>query len=542
MSFGLKQLSSDQYRQIVDELWASQNKCCYISGKQIDLNLHRDELDIDHVIPTRDGGKDDKSNWALTFRHYNRSKQASDLRVARILARYGDLRDSVSDPRGVNLGHVLTQAKGAQHPLKFSVDREAGALRYSLVATGDATVRSAELWRDELSGMDHTFMLMPIKYLYHDDRLNPRGIGNNIRGLIEEFFRGFPQLHVPLAWIDTTEEGGSRIRIFDGQHKAAAQILLGMKALPVRVFVDPNTDRLLAANTHAGTTLRQVAFDKATQRHLGASILRDRIERFRQDRGHPDDYSSFTEQQLVDHFRGEQAQMRRYIIDAQRNEITYHAENRLRDFIEMGGKGTERPISYSSIEKAVYSQMIFGGMLDTPDDHMVDAGENPRDLEREQIVRFLNLVADHVYTGKYDPAVGSAKLESKVQKGEDVPDDHLRAHRMGREEILYAWVELAMIVCQTSVVAAGRPWDKDRPFHRPLSDAVWQSLENFIVNLSRLPLWKNRALSATVFGGKQNFQFWKDAFANGSANQILILAGGGVNLIELMKPPSAGMQ
>lgn len=536
MSFGLKQLSAADRATLIAELWAAQNGACYISGKAIDLTLHANEIDVDHVIPTRDGGKDDKSNWALTLSHFNRSKQASDLRIARILARYEALKEGVTDPRGVNLGHILASVGGGSHPLQFQLQE--GALRYSLAATGDPSIQSVPLWTDVLSKLRHAFVMLPIEYLFHDDRLNPRGIGNNLRGLVEEFFRGFPQLHVPLAWIDTNEQGGTRVRIFDGQHKAAAQILLGIKALPVRIFVDPDPDLLLTANTHAGTTLRQVAFDKATQRHLGASILRDRIERFRTDRNHPDDYSSFTEQQLVDHFRGEQAQMRRYIIDAQRNDITYHVANDLRDFIEMGGKGTERPISYSSIEKSLYSQMIFGGMLDTPDDHKVEIGENPRDLERDQIVKFMNLIAKHIYIGQYDFGVGSAKLESKVQKKEPIPDAHLRAHRMGREEILNSWVDLALNVGQTSMIALGKVWDRDRPFHRPLPDSVWASIENFIVNFSRLPLWQNRSLSATIFGGKQNSQFWKEAFASGSANGIHILPGGGVSLIELMRPPS----
>ncbi|QPQ54664.1 HNH endonuclease [Allosphingosinicella flava] len=538
MSLGLRQLSAGDRKTLIQELWASQNGKCYISDSAIDLLLHEHDLDIDHVIPTRDGGKDDKSNWALTFSSYNRSKQASDLRIARILARLEAMRSGITDPRGINLGHILDHSQGGRHPLKFQLSQDKAAISYSYAAVGDPSIRSAPLFRDKLSDLEYVFLHLPIEYLFHDDTLNPRGIGNNIRGLIEEFFRGFPQLHVPLGWIDTTEEGGSRVRIFDGQHKAAAQILLGVRALPIRLFVNPDRDLLLTANTRAGTTLRQVAFDKATQRHLGASILRDRVLRFLSDRQHPSDYTSFTEQQLVDHFKGEQAQMKRYIIDAQRNDVTYHPDNRLRDFIEMGGKGTERPISYSAVEKAIYSQMIFGGMLDTPADYKSEAGENPRDLEREQIVRFLNLVAAHIYVGFYDFEVGSGKIESKVQKGEVVPDEHLRAHRMGREEILYAWIELAMIVCQTSVIAGGKTWDKDRPFHKPLSEQVWKSLEHFVINFSRLPLWKNRSLSATIFGGKQNFQFWKDAFATGTANGIHILAGGGVSLIDLMNEPS----
>lgn len=536
MSFGLRALSGPERDQVVQELWQAQNGKCFISEKPIDLELQRGSLDIDHVIPTRDGGKDDISNWALAFSHYNRSKQATDLRVARVLARFEALKADVDDARGVNLGHVLGSVGGATR--KFAIKVGAEDISYSLADIGETSVVTAPLWTDQLSGLKHTFVKLPIEYLHHDDRLNPRGIGSNIRGLIIEFFHKFPQLHVPLAWLDTAENGGGKIRIFDGQHKAAAQILLGVRELPVRLFVDPDPDLLLTANTHAGTTLRQVAFDKATQRHLGASILLDRIERFRIERALAQDYSSFTEQQLVEHFKGEQAQMRRYIIDAQRNDITYHADNRLRDFIEMGGKGTERPLSYSAIEKAVYSQTIHGGMLDTPDDHKSEAGENPRDVERDQIVRLLNIVADKIYTGQWDPSIGSGKLESKVQQNIDVPENHLRAHRMGREEILQAWIELVLSVCQTVVISSGQFWDKDKPFHKILPETVWQNVSNFVGNFAQLPLWKNRALSSTVFGGKQNVQFWKNAFSSGSANGITILAGGGINVLELMKPPA----
>lgn len=536
MSLGLKQLSNEQRRQLINDLWSCQNGKCFISEKPIDLALHGDQLDVDHVIPTRDGGKDDRSNWALAFSHYNRSKQAADLRVARVLVRFERLKESADTVRGVNLGHVLGDAGGAKHQLPVDLAAP-GLLRTSLAAVGSTEVLELPVWTDQLSGLRYCFAHLPIEYLFHDDRLNPRGIGSNIRALVIEFFSKLPQLHVPLAWIDSTESGGARVRVFDGQHKAAAQVLLGVRQLPVRIFVDPDPDLLLTANTHAGTTLRQVAFDKATQRHLGASILLDRIDRFREDRGLPADYTSYTEQQLVDHFKGEQSQMRRYVLDAQRNDITYHPQNRLRDFIEMGGKGTERPLSYSAVEKAIYSQTIYGRMLETPDDHKAEAGENPRDLEREQIVRFLNIIADRIYIGGWDPEIGSGKLESKVQNGQDVREDHLRAHRMGKEEILQAWVGLALAVCQTVVISSGSIWDIERPFQRLLPETVWGSLDNFVVNFSRLPLWKNRALSSTVFGGKQNMQFWKDAFANGTANQIQILPGGGINLVELMKAP-----
>jgi hypothetical protein len=60
------------------------------------------------------------------------------------------------------------------------------------------------IWVDELSGMRTTFLRLPLEYLHHDHKINPRAIGNSIPGLIEEFHRKRPQLHIPLAWIDTT--------------------------------------------------------------------------------------------------------------------------------------------------------------------------------------------------------------------------------------------------------------------------------------------------------------------------------------------------
>ena len=52
------------------------------------------------------------------------------------------------------------------------------------------------------------------------------------------------------------------VKVFDGQHKAAAQILLGAQELPVRVFLEPDTNVFSQANTNAGGKLRQVAFER----------------------------------------------------------------------------------------------------------------------------------------------------------------------------------------------------------------------------------------------------------------------------------------
>jgi hypothetical protein len=120
-SLYLNGLNKEAKTALQQQLWDSQSGKCFISGKPIDLAL--DEVDVDHIIPTRDNGPDNPSNFALTLAHYNRSKQAADLRVARVLARFDSIQVGAdSDDRGANLNDVLKSYGGAKEPLRAKID------------------------------------------------------------------------------------------------------------------------------------------------------------------------------------------------------------------------------------------------------------------------------------------------------------------------------------------------------------------------------------------------------------------------------------
>ena len=302
-SLYLNRLTQEEYEALKTQLHLMQNGICFICSQQIDLQLQHDSTDVDHVVPIKLGGKDDPSNFALTHSSCNRSKQDANLEVARVLHRFGELRDSLADEnRGPNLNDVLVTQGGARYDIAFS--RNGAKLRYTFAELGDNVIHETQVYRDELSGFEYFFAMFPIEYLHHDDKINPRSIGQNISKLVKEFYLRRPQLHISLGWIDIRSGPRTQVRIFDGQHKAAAQILLAVKALPVRVFINPDADVLLTTNTNAGTTLRQVAFDKSVQRHLGSALYRDRVQRYQQDTASAEDYS-FSERDLLKFFRGE---------------------------------------------------------------------------------------------------------------------------------------------------------------------------------------------------------------------------------------------
>jgi hypothetical protein len=89
-SLFLSRLTKEDRKKLEQQLWSQQGGKCFISEELVDLALQ--DVDIDHIIPTRDNGKDDLSNFALTLAHYNRSKQASTI-SHRSLAPMETLRD-----------------------------------------------------------------------------------------------------------------------------------------------------------------------------------------------------------------------------------------------------------------------------------------------------------------------------------------------------------------------------------------------------------------------------------------------------------------
>lgn len=165
----------------------------------------------------------------------------------------------------------------------------------------------------------------------------------------------------------------------------------------------------------------------------------------------------------------------------------------------------------------------------------MEEGTNPRSLEKAQIVTLMNIIAEEIFIEKFDLEIGTSRIENKIQNNEDVPLEHVRAFRMGKEEIMYNWLKFLSQIVQSHFISQGKPVDEKKLFQYHFSDTLWINIRNYIKNISLLPLWTNNALSSTVFGGKQNYQFWHTIFTTGSSPQGVQVLVQPINLLELQK-------
>ncbi len=529
----LRDISRDEYKKLSEKLWKIQNQRCFICEQIIDEKLHLSKnTNIDHIIPLANKGKDAEENFALTHESCNKSKQDANLSIARILKRLNSIQEAVKNQSGrtASLKDILKEYGGEKFDFNFYIEN--GILTYSFPEIDDNNTYSTPIFTDNLSGETSCFIEVPIQYLFHDELINPRGINNSIRKLIKEFDKKNPQLHLSLSRIDK-----GKIKIFDGQHKAVAQALLGTKKFVVRIFLEPNVDRLTETNTNAGSILRQIAFDKSIMRQLNNTLYNERVKKYQKVHNLNYDKFSFSEQQLADFFKGDGANIKKYIIDSIKHSITNAKDNKLKDYIDFDGKSKELPISYSAFDKTILSSFVNSKkLLMTPIDFQSDEGRNPRELEIIQIIKILNIIAKHIYINRFEPEIGTARIEKKIidKKDTNISDDHLLAFRISKEEILYNWLQYLKMVIKAYYTNTGKLIPEETIFQSEFPDQLWTNIENFIRNLILLPLWKDRTMASTIFSGKNNYEYWKHIFETGKTIDGALVLAKPLNFIEMI--------
>lgn len=169
-------------------------------------------------------------------------------------------------------------------------------------------------------------------------------------------------------------------------------------------------------------------------------------------------------------------------------------------------------------------------------DYKTDIGENPRELEVSQLVQLMNIIAEEFYIDKYDFEIGTGQIESKIQKGQIIPLEHLKAFRLSKEEIVYNWLSFIRDLISNYYSTVGGAYYPNKPFQTKFPDQLWINIRNFLRNFAALPFLVNTQLSSTIFSGKRSTDYWQTILKTGESNDGIKVMPHGIVLIQMQQP------
>lgn len=392
-----------QRRQITDQekqqVLGSQGLKCFIDGHRVDSP---DDFEYDHVWPYSAGGPSEASNIAAVCRKHNREKGSlalGEYRDRLALRRFfeGVKKRRLDDLLGERLG-----SGGFGQPL--TVDWDGGRIKLYL-DSGPVEVPLAEC---PATGERYFYAVLPASAIKNDAELQPRALEPE---RVWQLYRHLRQ-HTQLAPAVCRLVGDS-VLLFDGQHKAAAQVWAGRSAFDCKVYLDPETRRLKETNLSAHDKLRQMPFYTSTLLEKYAGMASEDWEAFLLSGGPK------TEAAFVDFIRTKSdltaAEARKRVRSLIYRDILDHPDNQLREYITEENRGRQNPLTTSRLEKTFLTEFVAPAPLN---DEFETEGYH-RDEERENVVRLFNAIVERTLAGKWAPERNDAahKKAARIYSG-----------------------------------------------------------------------------------------------------------------------------
>jgi hypothetical protein len=390
---------------------------CFISGEIISTN---DEVEYDHIQPFSKDGDTSIANIRIVLKHYNRRKSNQSLY---------DVRDNLRLER-------LFESKKNHIKLQDILDLKDIARRNTHCTANDETItiddgvdkRTFTLLNDVILGVSYFYGRVPVSWLENDDQegLQPRVIDYKRLINIRDHLKVHAQLAPSIARLL-----GNRLKLFDGQHKLAAQVLNSNSEADIKVYISPDEpgrakrlfDALMITNLEAHSKLKQVPFYTSTLLDRLSVIYRELLDEFISTKA-PE---SHTEEHFV-HFLTVTKQYSKVAAkDMLRSAIKTAAlaGSALEQYVAEASKDSSFPITIDLLDKTIFPATLY---LD-PASAKFTSDQDHRNSETQNFADIANLL------------VSETRIANWVQniKGKALTHEQLKARRIWHKGAVLTW-------------------------------------------------------------------------------------------------------
>jgi hypothetical protein len=449
-----------QARQITDAekqaVLRRQGLRCFIDNHPIDSE---DDVEYDHVHPYSEDGATAIENIAVVCRRHNREKRNLSLSEFRDRLK---LRAFFGGARKRWLDDLLSEKLGPSgfgQPVSLEVRSDDVGLFF------DGQQVDTPLVECPATQEKYFFASIPVALVKNDRELQPRALEpERLWELYRHLLRHTQLQPAVCRLVDDS------LLLFDGQHKAAAQVWAGRSAINCKVYLNPDVRRLKETNLSAHDKLRQMPFYTSTLLEKYAGMAKEDWDEFLLSSG-PKTESAFVEfmRAKANLSKGDATKRVRSLIY---RDILEHSDNELRDYIAEENRTRENPLTMSRLEKTFFAEFLAPPPLNDE----FESESYHRDEERTNFIRLVNLIVDRALAGKWAPERKDAA--------------HMKAARIFSAGSLRAWVPFL----RDALAPALQVFEHDerkRLLYRSLGDEDFQNIEQLVDRLFSHQVWED---------------------------------------------------
>ncbi len=389
-----------------DEVLKRDGLRCFINGHPIESEA---DVEFDHIHPWSEAGRSAIDNIAVVCKRHNREKRNLSLSEYRDRL---ELRKFFEGAKKRRLDDLLTERLG---PSGFGNSVSIELNDGEAVTYFDSGTQRAPVLICPATGEKYFFASVPVGFIRNDVELQPRALEPERLWELYRHLLRHTQLQPAIGRLTD-----SHLLIFDGQHKAAAQVWAGRDALDCKIYVDPDVRRVKETNLSAHDKLRQMPFYTSTLLEKYAVMASEDWEEFLISPG------AKTEAAFVEFMRAKTDLSRpdatKRIRSMLYRDILEYPDNQLRDYIAEENRTRANPLTMSRLEKTFLAEFIAPPPLDDE----FESDDYHRDEERENFVRLTNTIVQRVLADRWAP--------------ERKDSAHARAARIFSAGALRAWV------------------------------------------------------------------------------------------------------
>jgi hypothetical protein len=440
---------------------------CFISG---DIINGADDIEYDHVHPFAKDGETSTANIRIVLKFYNRRKSDQSLY---------DVRDNIRLER-------LFEAKKNNIRLQDIFELKDIERRNTHAAPNEKAIKIDDgksalefpLFHDTILDVAYFYGRIPIAWLENDDQegLQPRVIDYKRLIAIRDHLKSHPQLAPSIGRLL-----GSKLKLFDGQHKLAAQVLNNQSEVDIKVYVSPEGaeqskklfDNLMITNLEAHSKLKQIPFYTSTVLERLSVLYKDLLDEFISAKA-PE---SHTEENFIRFLTTEKRFNSAKAKEMLRGAITNSAleGSKLKDYVAKASKDANFPITVDLLNTTIFRSTLY---LEPSNARFTSEGDY-RNNETANFAELSNLLLQET------------RIENWVthSKGKTLTNAQLKARRIWHKGSVLTWAPYLESVLYYALHIMTTD-EREKMLYRPAVDERQKKVVQHCLNrLFSHPMW-----------------------------------------------------